>query len=136
MSNSNTLNYYYQYHKGSSSTKVFSYQQEYFGLCRLDETFDKLLMKYKDNSLSDLSERLFIYYLERVLVSNYQKLRVDRNISLSRLKEINKKFVRAYDKYFNSSTLFTKISKYLFSWIFEAIRYTQLYDHLMRRVSL
>lgn len=116
-------NYLYESHENSVSSGIYSFDKEYSGLQELYVTLMNLCDKFDNDFLKFQVNRFLAYYVTRVLASVYKKPMVERASRLSNLKVIDRKYVCIFNQYDKPSTMFLKLTKYLF-----VRKYYRLYD--------
>lgn len=112
---SQTVNYVYCGHDGSTCTKIYSPEIELFGLIQADSSYISLFSRVGEKSSILNQYHLFVAYItHRVIISVYLSTD-DRKTRLTYIKSIPDKFRTIYSKHFSASTIFLKAVKLLFS---------------------
>lgn len=122
-------NYIYISNEGSVSTRIFSFEKEYSGLCQIANSMTEFAKKVNTEGLRKQQQYLVTYYTQRVLFANYRN-NYDRSQRLSNFKKINKNYLDYFAKYHKPETKFLRVVKFLYS-----NRHFRILDLIMNKVA-
>lgn len=106
-------NYYYIETPGSATSRIYSFESEFNGLCELSKSWDGLTSKFQLDSLYNLSNKSKAYLAHRAIFSVFKR-GSNFKTRQSQLRLIASKSKKHY-KYYSSTTLFLKLEKFLFN---------------------
>ncbi len=107
-------NYVYISNEGSVSTRMYSFEKEYSGLCQIANSMGEFAKKVNNEGLTKQQQYLVTYYTQRVLFANY-KNNYDRSQRLSNFKKIDKHYLDYFGEYHKPETSFLALVKILYS---------------------
>lgn len=107
-------NYIYISYGGSVSTRIYSFDKEYSGLCQITKSMASFALKVPTVSLVVQQRFLVTYYTQRVLFSNYRN-DYSRHCRLLNFKTIDKPYLEYFGKYHKPETPFLGLVKLLYS---------------------
>lgn len=120
---SDTQNYFYVSHEGSVSTRINSFDQEYYAITKLLESLSMLKKRFQNPFLENQINVFLAYYVSRVLTSVYEPPRPSRSVRINNLMSIENTFVKLYSDYFVPPTRNSKRIKWLFMnkcyWLYD-----------------
>lgn len=105
--------YYYESHENSVSTRIYKFNQEYSGLCRLFESINNLKQLENNESFIQQKHKLITYYIQRVIFSNYRNPYTHQE-RINNFHSIDTNFILYFAKYHLAETKFLKLVKKLF----------------------
>lgn len=120
---SDKQNYFYVSHEGSVSTRINSFDQEYYAITKLLESLSMLKKRFQNPFLENQINVFLAYYVSRVLTSVYEPPRPSRSVRINNLMSIENTFVKLYRDYFVPPTRNSKRIKWLFMnkcyWLYD-----------------
>lgn len=105
--------YYYEGHENSISTRIYKFDEEYSGLCRLYKSVNQFEQLENIVSFSEQKHQLITYYIQRVIFSNYRN-NYNRKKRIDNFYLVDEKFISYFDEYHTPETRFLKLVKFLF----------------------
>lgn len=122
-------NYIYISNEGSVSTRIYSFNKEYSGLCQITKSMEEFAKKVPTMALIKQQRFMVTYYTQRVLFANYRHS-YTREERILNFKKIDKKFLTYYGNYHEPETKFLVVVKFLFSH-----KWFHILDLIMNKVS-
>lgn len=102
---SSQCNYRYLNNEGSASSHLYSFDDEYSGMCALIETWNKLTERFDVLALVNLRIRCVAYYVYRCLFASE---------TIADLQSIPSDYVSSFRQYWQANTIYLKMVKWTF----------------------
>ena len=120
-------NYHYIDNKGSLSTRLYSFEKEYYGLRQIDSSWQLLNNCFHCRSLEPIYGKTIAYHVYRSICGIYQSS-LGKKERIRRLERLYQEYGVLYKHYRKPETLFLRCGKSLF-----CLKQFNIFDLIMNR---